>query len=326
MRLLRSRGDERGVTIFFATDIHGSDRCFRKFLNAGNFFEAQVLIMGGDLTGKMLVPITPNGAGWRADYAGRVLRFESRAEVEVFTKNLRDAGTYVYECSEEELHHYQEQEQPAIEELVGRVAVQSVREWVALADERLAGTGIQCFMAPGNDDMKGVEGAIAESESIVNPDGRRLEIHGGHELIATGYSNFTPWNTDRELSEEELEQLMEGLFARLSKPAAAIASLHVPPYNSGLDAAPRLDERLKVQTSAGEPEMMPVGSTAVRNVIERHQPLLALHGHIHESQGRLDLGRTACVNPGSEYTEGVLKGALIRLNRDRVRSVQFVRG
>jgi Icc-related predicted phosphoesterase len=324
MGFLGSRNNGKALTIFFATDIHGSDRCFRKFLNAGKFYDAQVLIMGGDLTGKMLVPITPSGSSWFAEYGGRKVEMSSRSEVQEFTKAVRDDGAYVYECEEDELEHYREQQ--SIEDLIAKVAVGSVREWVTLADERLAGTGIQCFMAPGNDDMKGVEVAIEDSQSIVNPDGRRLELPGGHELIATGYSNTTPWHTDRELEEDELERLLDGLFAQLQRPENAVACLHVPPHDSGLDSAPRLDDRLTVQYRSGEPDMVPVGSLAVRHAIEKHQPLVGLHGHIHESQGRVSVGRTVCVNPGSEYSVGMLKGALVRLTQDHVKSVQFVRG
>lgn len=324
MGIFRSRRDDSTTTLFFATDIHGSERCFRKFLNAAKFYEADVLLMGGDLTGKMLVPITPNGSGWVADYGGRELHLQSRSEVDAFRKTLRDTGAYPYECDEEELRNYRDQN--AIEELISRVAVEIVRDWMELADERLAGTEVECYMAPGNDDIKGLEEVIEASETVVNPDGRKLEIRGEHELIATGFSNITPWNTERELSEEELEILLENLFAQLERPESSVASLHVPPYNSGLDIAPRLDENLRVQTAGGDVDMIPVGSTAVRAVLERHQPLVALHGHVHESQGRLAIGRTACVNPGSEYTEGVLRGALIRLSPEQVKHVQFVRG
>jgi Icc-related predicted phosphoesterase len=325
MRLLR-RGTQSssGSLIFFATDIHGSERCFRKFLNAGTFYGTDILIMGGDLTGKMLVPITPNGRGWNAEFGGRAYHFDGRDEVANFTTVVRDSGAYVLECEEDELAAYQDQD--AIEQVIARVALESVRRWVELADERLADTGIQCFMSPGNDDMLGVEEAIAGSQTIVNPDGRLIQLADGRELIATGYSNITPWRTDRELEERELERLMVGLFDQIQDPASAIAVLHVPPAGSGLDMAPRLDDDLRIQTIGGEPEMVPVGSTAVRDVIERFQPLLALHGHIHESQGAIEIGRTMCVNPGSDYSDGVLRGALIRIEGDRVRAVQLVTG
>jgi Icc-related predicted phosphoesterase len=195
-----------------------------------------------------------------------------------------------------------------------------------MADERMAGREVQVFMAPGNDDVHGVEQAIEDSASIVNPDGCCLDVQGNYQLVATGYSNVTPWRTDRELTEEELERLMNGLFEGVRDPARTIASLHVPPYNSGLDVAPRLDDELRVQYAGGDVDMIPVGSTAVRAVIERHQPLIALHGHIHESQGRKKLASTLCINPGSEYTEGVLRGVIVRLREDKIISTQFVKG
>jgi Icc-related predicted phosphoesterase len=324
MKWRRRRNDGESVTLFFATDIHGSERCFRKFLNAAAFYGADVLLMGGDLMGKMLVPITPAKTGWSADYGGRTLQFDTRAEVEGFRSMLRDSGAYPYECEEDELRHYADQ--GAIEELISRVALESLNEWVELADTRLAGSGVTCLMAPGNDDLEGVDAVLEASSAIINPDGRRIELDNGVELVATGWSNVTPWNTPRELPEDKLEELMEGLFAQLERPESAIASLHVPPYGSALDSAPRLDSDFRVQRAGGEPDMVPVGSSAVRTVIERHQPRLGLHGHIHESQGRIDIGRTLCVNPGSEYTDGVLRGAVIRIAPDRVVGMQFVRG
>jgi uncharacterized protein len=318
----RSQGDE--TLIFFATDIHGSDVCFRKFINAGKFYEAQVLIMGGDLTGKMLIPITPNGSGWIADYGGREQHLDTADEVGEFERLVADTGAYTYRCDEAELERYREQRE--VERLISQMAIERVHQWIELADERLAGTDIQCLMAPGNDDMAGVEEAIEASASVVNPDGRKLELRGGHEFVATGFSNITPWHTERELAEDDLERLMIDLFEQCQDLSTTVASLHVPPYDTGIDSAPRLSSDLRVQTRGGEPDMMPVGSIAVRSVVERYQPLLALHGHIHESHGKLKLGRTLCLNPGSEYTEGVLKGALIRLTRTEVKGVQFIKG
>jgi Icc-related predicted phosphoesterase len=318
----KSQGDS--TLIFFATDIHGSEVCFRKFINAAAHFGAKVLIMGGDLTGKMLVPLVRNGSGRVADFGGRTYHLTTDAEIAAFSRSVRDSGAYVYACEEDELAHYEEQN--AIEELIARVAVDSVREWVALAEDRLGGSDIQCLMAPGNDDMLGVDEALAESTVILNPDGKRIDLKSGHQLIATGYSNITPWRTDRELGEDELSTLLDGLFEKVDEPASAIACLHVPPYGSGLDLAPRLDANLRMQTIGGEPEMIPVGSTAVTESIEKHQPLLALHGHIHESHGRMNLGRTVCLNPGSTYSDGALKAALITLTKDSVRAVRFIDG
>ena len=81
-----------------------------------------------------------------------------------------------------------------------------------------------------------------------------------------------------------------------------------------------------MQTGAGGIEMQPVGSTACRETIERYQPLLGLHGHLHESRGTFQLGRTLCINPGSEYSEGVLRGALIELEGGQVKNYQLTTG
>jgi Icc-related predicted phosphoesterase len=63
-----------------------------------------------------------------------------------------------------------------------------------------------------------------------------------------------------------------------------------------------------------------VGSKAVRRAIETYQPILSLHGHIHESRGVATIGRTVCINPGSEYPDGVLRGAIVDFDRDGVKS------
>ena len=51
-----------------------------------------------------------------------------------------------------------------------------------------------------------------------------------------------------------------------------------------------------------------------------------IHGHIHESRGTFKLGKTLCINPGSEYTEGILRGSLIELRGGKVRSQQLTAG
>jgi Icc-related predicted phosphoesterase len=105
-----------------------------------------------------------------------------------------------------------------------------------------------------------------------------------------------------------------------------VFNLHVPPYGTGLDEAPELDSELRVQTAVGQVKMAAVGSTAVKEVIERFQPLASLHGHVHESAGFRRLGRTIAINPGSDYGTGALNGVLITLEKDKVKAHQFVRG
>ena len=99
----------------------------------------------------------------------------------------------------------------------------------------------------------------------------------------------------------------------------------MPPYGSGLDTAAELDEDLSVVMSGSKPKLIPVGSTAVRELIERYQPLLGLHGHVHERAGATRIGRTLCINPGSDYHTGRISGCLVQLRADRI-THQFVTG
>ena len=104
-------------------------------------------------------------------------------------------------------------------------------------------------------------------------------------------------------------------------------NLHVPPKDSGLDTAVLLDEELRPLIRSGSPVFAGVGSTAVRKSLERHQPMLGLHGHIHESRGDARVGRTLSLNPGSEYSEGVLRGVIVTLSAKKgVMGFQLVSG
>ena len=145
-------------------------------------------------------------------------------------------------------------------------------------------------------------------------------------MISLWYANPTPWDSPRELEEEELFAHIESLANRLSDCSTAIFNLHVPPHASGLDDAPRLDETLRPITKMGQVEIVPVGSHAVRRAIEEFQPLVSLHGHIHESRGVRKIGPTVVINPGSEYTSGRIHGALFEIKRGRPKSHQLITG
>jgi Icc-related predicted phosphoesterase len=69
-----------------------------------------------------------------------------------------------------------------------------------------------------------------------------------------------------------------------------------------------------------------VGSRAVAKMIEKYQPLIGLHGHIHESRGAQKIRRSLIINPGSEYSEGILKGAAIILEKGKVKDYVFTSG
>ena len=313
------------VTLFYASDIHGSDRLWRKFVNSGAFFQADVLVMGGDITGKAVVPIIRHDGGLRAPQliGERVAGVEELDELE---RRVRDQGFYPYLTDEQELAAAHGDEQ-AIATLFSRAMADSVRRWLQLAEERLAGTGIRLHVMLGNDDEPALREVLAASPLHVDCEDVPVELGEQIQMLSCGIANPTPWDSPRELPEDELAAHLQRLVADLDDPSRSVFNLHVPPKGTALDQAPELDETLKPVVSGGSVVMTAAGSQAVREAIEAHQPLVALHGHIHESRGVTKIGRTVCINPGSEYAEGVLHGALLVLDRRKgLRTHQLVSG
>ncbi len=316
--------DNATVRLFYSSDIHGSERCWLKFLNAAQFYGAQAIIMGGDLTGKMLVPLVETPEGYRASFLGQETLARDDAELATLEKNIRFNGFYPYRCSPDEYRRL-EADPAYLDQVFRRVMIDAVRRWIALAEERLAGSGVACFVMAGNDDEPALDEALRSSSAVRNPDGCVIEW-GRYQILGESWVPPTPWHSPREMSEEDLERRIRAVADRLDRDRPAIFVLHSPPYRSTLDDAPKVRDDLTVVTEGGQVVMAPVGSTAVRRVIEEFQPLLALHGHIHESRGAVRIGRTLCINPGSAYGEGVLHGALITLEGDRIRAYQLVSG
>ena len=323
--LLRRTPRTATKRIFFATDLHGSEQCFRKFLNAGAVYDASFLIIGGDILGKRLVPIVENGAGrFSAQYAEHRYTDVEKDGVAAIKATIRAHGDYPIVTTREEAKEFADTEH--MDAVFRKVAYDSVADWVTLAEERLRGSGRRCFVAPGNDDFLEIDSALQNSDVVEFAEDRCIRLDEDYEMITTGYSNPTPWDTERELPEDQLKARIRALAAKASGTDDLIAVLHPPPYDCQLDLAPRLREDYSIVMTGGQAQMVPVGSTAVREFIEETQPLLGLHGHVHESAGSTHIGRTLCINPGSEYTQGVLDGAIIGLAAGGVRSHQFVSG
>lgn len=306
--------------IFFVADLHGSERCFRKFVNAGTVYRANVLLIGGDIAGKTITPLWPEDGGWAGQYLGARRWVQTASDLARFEEDLRSLGTIPYRTTPgewEEISH----DQPRADALFRQLALAVLVQWVALAERRLRGTGVRTLIGLGNDDFDDMEEVLRQSDYVELTDGRFLQVDEVHELLTLAYSNVTPWHTNRELPEEEIARRLRADAAQLQRPDRAIFNIHVPPRGAQLDLAPRLSaDFTKVMGPGGEPELVHVGSTAVREAVEETQPLLGLHGHIHESKGFSQIGRTFCANPGSAYSEGVLQGLLVDLEPDRVRS------
>jgi uncharacterized protein len=314
-----------GFHLFFATDIHGSETCFRKFLNAGLAYKAEVLVMGGDMTGKMLVPLVAQAGGkFSFEWLGASY-VRTEADLPEYERQMRMAGCYPYRTTPEEKAEL-ESDPPKLKHLFAEVMRKTVAQWLALAEERLAPARIECFITPGNDDVLEIDEAFKACQYVQNPEGQLLVIKGEHEMIASGYSNCTPWNSPREMDEDALASYIERLAQRLSHPRKAIFNFHCPPHDSGLDTAPRIDGTFKPVAGITGVEMKAVGSTAVARAIREYQPLLGLHGHVHESRATVRIGQTLCINPGSEYSEGILRGCLLWLDKGRVRDYMLTCG
>ena len=312
------------TVLFFATDVHGSDICWNKFINAGKFYKADVIILGGDMTGKAIVPIVHRGNN---TYHTSLLQQESilhgEEEVQAMVKKIKSRGYYPYVTTPDEIA-----ELTAAPEKVAQIfkieVLKTAERWLQYAEEKLKDTTIRCFVAPGNDDMFELDSLIQASRFITLAEGQVVDLDDHHQMVSSGWSNPTPWHTYREDNEDGLRLRYETMIQKLKEPRTAIFNFHVPPYGSTLDDAPELTADLRPKYAGNS--LVPVGSKSGRAVIEKYQPLLGLFGHIHESKGATRIGKTQCINPGSMYEQGVLLGALIRLEKGRVKNYVFTTG
>jgi len=311
--------------LYFATDLHGSSKCFRKFLNAGPTYGADVLVLGADLGGKAIQGIVRGADGnWRARFVGNDHHVAEGPELDALERLIEDHGYYPYRAEPGELEA--RQAAGTIEALFLELMTERLRAWMALADVRLRPKGIPIYVMLGNDDPPELRTILDEATWATPVEGVVTRLDEDHELVSWGYSNLTPFHSHREQTEQELADSIALMVGKLHDPARAVFNLHVPPIASGLDDAPVIDESLTVQASLGQVRFAPAGSTAVRAAIEATQPLLSLHGHIHESAAIRRIGRTIAINPGSDYSTGALNGALVTLERDKVATHQLVRG
>jgi Icc-related predicted phosphoesterase len=326
---LRSKGVARKpqltASIYYASDVHGSDRCWRKFLGAGRFYGVQALIMGGDLTGKAIVPIAKEGSTtYRAMFLGEEQVAQDEQQLEKLLEAIRYNGMYPWIATAQEIAAHAA-ERAAQDRLFNEVILSELRRWIVLADERMSQYGIDVFVMAGNDDPWICDEVLAGAAHVEMCDDRVVHI-GPHEMISLSYANPTPWHTPRELDEDALYRRIERLADQLEDPSTSIFNLHVPPYDSGLDRAREIRDDLTVVYRSGQPVEIPVGSKAVREAIERYQPLVSLHGHIHESRGEATIGRTLALNSGSEYNSGRIHGVVVKLAGSGVASRQFTIG
>jgi Icc-related predicted phosphoesterase len=304
--------------------VHGSEVLWRKFINAGKFYEAGVLVMGGDIAGKAVVPIIEREGGYSVQrVAGD--RLVTADELPGVESRIRDLGLYPHRMQAGEMAGL-ETDTAAMAAVFMKAMLDGFERWLDLAAQRLKGTGITLFVMIGNDDEPALREVLESSAYAIDSEDQVVDVGDGYQMVSCGWSNPTPWNSPRELPEEELGKKMEAMVLKLDDPATSIFNFHVPPYGTQLDRAPSLDRTLKPIVRGGQVLMESVGSKEVRRLIERYQPAVTLHGHIHEARGAVKLGRSVCINPGSVYSEGALHGVLIELARGKSPKYQLTSG
>lgn len=312
--------------LFYCSDVHGSQICFQKFLNAAKFYRAEILILGGDISGKAIVPITRDGDRYCATLLGNEEIVHGETELAALERKIADMGYYYYHTADPQEIETMKADPERLDRLFTELMSKRLEDWLNLASERLSGTNVRCFIMPGNDDRKEAIGLLERPTCVSNPDRQVLQLDSHHEMISLGYANITPWKCPRDVPEDALMTMINDLASQVKDMKNCIFNVHIPAFDSGIDVTTALDENLKPLMTSSGPVQISAGSTSVRSAIEKYQPLLGLHGHIHESKASEHLGRTLILNPGSEYGEGVLRGALVDLDKKGIQSHLFVQG
>jgi Icc-related predicted phosphoesterase len=315
--------------LYVCSDIHASERVWRKFVNAmrGNVYGVDAAVIAGDLTGKAIVPVVKGdrNGDWTATVLGQRRTAHTQEELAALERAIADLGYYAVQVTPDE-HRAMESDPALVRSMFDEKITKRVRAWMGLAADRLEGSGVPVYLMPGNDDDFEIDPVLADSAYCRNVNEQVVDLTPWHQLVSMGWSSPTPWSTPRELPEEEFLDRLSSLMRDVREPKRTVLMTHVPPYDSGLDTAPLLSPDLRPTISAGDVLRGPVGSTGVRKAIETFQPALGVHGHIHESGGERRIGSTVCVNAGSEANHGVLRGYLVDLTETGVERTLRVEG
>ena len=322
----KDKGANGEVKIFFASDLHGSNVCFKKFVNSAQFYGADVLVLGGDLTGKAVIPISEQEDGtFLAFQHGEQVRINDKGELDDFVKRQGNIGFYPAVMSEAEYQSLRG-DADAQAALFKRLVLQRVREWAEFATTKLKGTEIPLVAIPGNDDFHEIDEILTQAPHFDFHEMQVCEFKGGYQMLYCGGSTPTPWDTEREYTEEQFVSRFAQLLPQVTDMSRCIFNVHVPPMGTALDACPKLDKNLQVVYEMGLPAQIHAGCQTLIDIIKEHQPLLGLHGHIHEGRAKINIGKTICINPGSVYPEGILQGAMITLREGQVAQTNLTQG
>jgi Icc-related predicted phosphoesterase len=271
-----------------------------------------------------MIPIVKRDDGkWEATLLDTQYSLEEK-DLHEFETKCRSISYLPFRTAPEELKRIsadEEYKEHIFEELEKRI----LTYWLTLIPEKVP-EGCRIIISPGNDDKLGIDEVIKGCRDVTYGEEEAVALDDEHEIACCGWSNPTPFDSPRECSEEELEQKLEKVISKIKNIKKSIFCFHVPPYDTRIDDAPYLDKKMRPNYFSGKPDMVQAGSKAVRKMIDKYQPLLGLHGHIHESPGKYKIGRTECLNPGSEYTEGIFKGFLVEAEGEKILKLQRIEG
>src|SRR3972149_10483334 len=183
LRQAQHKKDLHVTTLFFATDIHGSDICWSKFLNAGKFYHADKLILGGDMTGKAVVPfIHQGGKNYRITLLEQVFDVTDEDGLQDMIKRVRSRGYYPYMTTPDEIAEL-EKDPDRVGEIFLAEVLKVVGQWMDLADKKLEGTDLKVYCSPGNDDMDEVDEIVRSSQRVLLVEGQEHALGGTNDLI-----------------------------------------------------------------------------------------------------------------------------------------------
>src|ERR1700722_397717 len=186
------------MKMFFATDIHGSEICWRKFLNAAAFYKADLVVLGGDVTGKVMVPIIAYPGYWEVTIRGERRRLETREELLEAERQLRDRGS---------------SPEGAIAQRFNAEMTRSLDRWLDMADGKLGGGAIPCVLNGGNDDIFEIDPILEAAPSVTFAEGKVIDL-GGFTMVSMGWTNPTPWDTHREAPEDQLAAKIDAIVGQ----------------------------------------------------------------------------------------------------------------
>lgn len=320
----KKKDEKKGIRILYTTDLHGAELVWRKSLSAAKIYNVDALIVGGDITGKMLIPIVEIGNNNYEYYFMKKINRISKDELEKTVDEIYRMGYYPYVTTEDEYRELKENKEK-LDQVFLKAMKDTLKRWLDLAAERLP-KDIELIVTLGNDDRLELDEIVKQHPRVKYSEGHIIKVKDTYEFFGCSWVNPTPWNSPREESEDALYDRLNKYWEMITDPDRTILEIHAPPYQSTIDEAPLLDENFNPVIRGGRVVKIPVGSKAVKRFIEEKQPLIVLSGHIHESPGFIKIGRTWVVNPGSEYSEGIFKGFLIDLIDTDVKSMKRIEG